>query len=790
MHRTAARRTSAVTLACFLLTLCACSDGGSDGGVVAPPIDVPIDAVELLTTAPRIDLPGRLTQPLRVVGPEGEGLGDVALEDFEVIEGGVVLDQDRIALRPVGGTHATFVHLVLDRTDSLAADPTRLAALEAAGQAAVDALLGAPGTSVAVGWFGADGLVPAEGAGGTPLGFVDDPNLLATALSSPPVGLDGSACDLHAALVGAATATVAAADEQVAANTAQSVDRVLLVVADGPDDVGSTSAQEVVLAIEALDARAVALGPDAELSTFDGLGFDAVGAASEPGDLASVAEQQADAIAARSAAVRRLAWLSLAVDGDGVVDTLLRIAQEDEQAQVQVSYAAVGFSPGAGFVEPTTLPDDGPAPTRVVDLIAEPDGSLTVLSDPAGAVFHLTRLLPDGTPDTSFGLDGILGILGGSTVGDPPPWSPVAFAEDPAQAGRWYVAVREGSELDIRTRVFRVGPFSPIVSALMPRVDPAWSDFANDLIVDEQGRVVVAGASGVSTAKLRRAFVWRLDAELVPDPTFGTDGLAEYGPGTASAIHTAKSIVRGTAPDRYYVAGEERLDAVGEPDLRVFALDDAGAVDPGFGTGGSVVNAGTFHTLAVGGLGAAGRIDLDDLGLLVVTGAIQDLADGHLVPAMWRMDTDGAPDPTFVGDASNPFGTGNPNGGVGLVALGGALTDPASLPFGEDTVPEDHVFGPAGEHLLTGRRTLVNGFLDAVWLRFDADGALDTTFNGTGYLIEDGTLGAGWSEFSRTITIRADGSLATGGYTNNVQLGLGDVASPLVILDDDPSRAF
>jgi uncharacterized delta-60 repeat protein len=59
------------------------------------------------------------------------------------------------------------------------------------------------------------------------------------------------------------------------------------------------------------------------------------------------------------------------------------------------------------------------------------------------------------------------------------------------------------------------------------------------------------------------------------------------------------------------------------------------------------------------------------------------------------------------------------------------------------------------------------GDFDVVVLRYNTDGSLDTSFNGTGKLVTD--IGGGTRDIGRSVTVQADGKIVVAGYSSNVE---------------------
>lgn len=156
-----------------------------------------------------------------------------------------------------------------------------------------------------------------------------------------------------------------------------------------------------------------------------------------------------------------------------------------------------------------------------------------------------------------------------------------------------------------------------------------------------------------------------------------------------------------------------------------------------------------FATLnnAAGGNGddVGNAVAVDLPGRVIVAGWSMNTS-GNRDMAMWRFTANGTLDTTFNGSGSVTHD--NAAGGSG------------------DDVGNAVALASDGGILVTGSSATAGGATDmAVW-RFNADGTLDTTFNGSGIVVHDGTAAGFGSESGNAITIDKSGKiLVTGGTT-------------------------
>jgi uncharacterized delta-60 repeat protein len=235
--------------------------------------------------------------------------------------------------------------------------------------------------------------------------------------------------------------------------------------------------------------------------------------------------------------------------------------------------------------------------------------------------------------------------------------------------------------------------------------------FAKAVAIDAGGRIVVAADLSSCNAWL----VARYDGTGALDATFGTGGLAVLP--TASDSNVEGLLIQ---PDGRIVVAGFRRNA--DPDILLIRLNDDGAADATFGVGGYV---DTDLTSDDEGFGVARRTD----GTLIVL-ALTDLG-----PTVMRYDTSGSLDPSF--------GTG----GLATVAVP-ELTKLA-------LEPDDRI-------LLAGRTVVAP--TDVLTVRLEPDGALDTTFGGTG--IVSTVLGGPLHNTPTGLVVQPDGKIVVSAHSD------------------------
>jgi uncharacterized delta-60 repeat protein len=359
----------------------------------------------------------------------------------------------------------------------------------------------------------------------------------------------------------------------------------------------------------------------------------------------------------------------------------------------------------------------------------------------------VARLGADGTADATFDGDGVVRLeLGTNAFGRAVGVSGTSILVGGASEGDFLVA--------------RLGPDGTLdpgfaTGGIATTDFAGLDDFANALVIDGLGRVVLAGtATGVSSLAFAR---YDTDGDL--DPTFDGDGKSTIGPPSVGAAVTiqdlaidsldrivgggsvydsgydtvAVRLLSGGSPDAAFsgdgiaIAGDPADDAAfglaldgDEPvlagygydtreDFRVVRFDVDGILDPILGgTGVVTTDLGPAHS----------RIDAaTDVGLL---------SDGRLAAVGWSydggyvssdgvlavFDADGDPDPTFSGDGLVTIDLGGfeeaygvvHQPGLGIVVVGWAdgelfatryeLDGDLDLTFGVNGIVR---FAPGGE---------------------------------------------------------------------------------------------
>ncbi|RLJ65139.1 DUF4347 domain-containing protein [Sulfurisoma sediminicola] len=250
-------------------------------------------------------------------------------------------------------------------------------------------------------------------------------------------------------------------------------------------------------------------------------------------------------------------------------------------------------------------------------------------------------------------------------------------------------------------------------------------DYGYGLTVQPDGRILVAGQSWNGSTYTDFALV-RYNADGSLDTTFSGDGMLTTAVGWAD---DGGYDVTLQADGRILVAGAGWVGSNG--DFALVRYNTDGSLDTSFDGDGMVTTAiGTYHDY-----GQSVTVQPD--GKILVAGVSDS---GNIYFALVRYNADGSLDTTFSGD------------GMLTTAIGAGDDRGASLALQAD-----------GRILVTGHSW--NGSnSDFVLVRYNADGSLDTSFDGDGKLTT--VIGAG-DDGSNRLTLQPDGRILVAGISHN-----------------------
>ena len=340
------------------------------------------------------------------------------------------------------------------------------------------------------------------------------------------------------------------------------------------------------------------------------------------------------------------------------------------------------------------------------------------------------RLLSAGELDLTFGGDGTV------TVDIPGSLSESTLALAVQADGKRVVASVVAGDMLVSRYAADGSLDAGFGAAGSTRINFGAFDAPRDIALDSQGRVVVAGHTSVDPSRRGGNFaVARLTPSGELDTTFDSDGLATVDFGQRDAAYGVA--VRGD--DRIVLAGhsqpEGNSNAIGQ--FAVAALTADGAPDPTFdGDGRHTLQVGNANTNA-----AASDVFIDEQGRFVVGGTTGFTAGSF---ALARYHPDGSLDAGFGA------------GGLVLTPMTGAGVLRGLAPA-------------QGGRIVAGgyaRATMFNVDTDFAAVRYNADGSLDTSFDGDGKALVDTKVeGTSRADRAHAVAVAPDGSVVLAGVS-------------------------
>jgi uncharacterized delta-60 repeat protein len=399
-------------------------------------------------------------------------------------------------------------------------------------------------------------------------------------------------------------------------------------------------------------------------------------------------------------------------------------------------------------------------------------------SDPSGGVIE--RRNTDGTLDTTFGSGGIVTTNFAGAGG--------AIKDLVIQAGGGIVVVGVTLAGDFVVQRYNANGSIDITFGTSGTVitDLAGTDTANGVVVQADGRIVVAGSNDDGSSDF---VIVRYTASGALDTSFSGDGRFEFTFGAADFC----AAIAQQADGRYVLAGYSSINSAtnGANDFALARVNANGTLDTAFDS------EGILTTDFSGGDDRATSIAIQSDGKIVVGGSGGTGSDTF---AIARYNTNGSLDTTFSGDGKAQFAVGasgsvnstkvladgsillagevDLNSTPGLVtaanlgffklsgsglADGGAIYDIRSVL--SDDVAYDVAIRSDGKYIVAG-----SAAGRPALLRYNADGTLDTTFGGDGR-IDFGTTVLGTI---RGVAIQGDGKIVVtgtgfnGGTSNDI----------------------
>jgi uncharacterized delta-60 repeat protein len=379
---------------------------------------------------------------------------------------------------------------------------------------------------------------------------------------------------------------------------------------------------------------------------------------------------------------------------------------------------------------------------NIVDLVRRPDGRIVAVgSTPGGTDFGVIQLLADGTLDVNgFGNRGFASIDFAGALDTPQ--AAVLQAD-----GKLVIAGSAGGADFGIVRLTTSGNLDPTFDADgKATVDfGSATESANDVAIDANGRIVLAGTAAVGVGGTNDFALARLDASGVLDATFSSDGKVTTD-FNQNRDDDARSLVLQAGG--FIVVGgtaiQQKLPANIDADFALARYNNSGDLQLGFGVGGKKTIDFTRDTLAPSE-DTLGEIALDANGQIVVAG------------------TSAEPGPTGRVDVA----------AVRLNGVTAAVDTSTDLNTGGKLYPAFFGIGPDnglalalqadGKWVIAGS-TLTNASYGV--LRLTTTGQADATFGSAGRVVTDFTEFVGSEDSAEAVVVQPDGKLIVGGLAS------------------------
>jgi uncharacterized delta-60 repeat protein len=307
-------------------------------------------------------------------------------------------------------------------------------------------------------------------------------------------------------------------------------------------------------------------------------------------------------------------------------------------------------------------------------------------------------------------------------------------------------------------------------------------NFGETVAIQPDGKILVGGYSSAGSYFIFALIRYNSDGSL--DTNFNDAGYVTTEFGTVN--DNAESVVI-QADGKIVLAGYTHNGS--DDDFALVRYTSAGALDATFNGTGKVTTAiGSDHDIAW-------SVALQSDGKIVAAGYSKNSTDNDI--AVVRYDSAGALDTSFngTGKVTTPIGPGDDNGqsvaiqadGKILVAgnsYNGSKYDVAVVRYDSAGVLDTSFNGSGkvtttvgtgvdagqGVAIQSDGKIVVAGYSNSstkssfAVLRYNSDGALDTTFNGSGKFTTD--IGTG-EDAANSVAIQSDGKIVAAGYTHN-----------------------
>jgi len=374
--------------------------------------------------------------------------------------------------------------------------------------------------------------------------------------------------------------------------------------------------------------------------------------------------------------------------------------------------------------------DGGSGYDRGRDIALQQDGKILVsgyMTNGTDNDLMVIRYNRDGTLDAGFGTNGAYLYDGGNG-------NDGAYAIAVQSDNKILVAGDSLNSTDDDVIVLRLdsdGTLDPNFGSNGIFTFDSGNEAAIDLLIQSDGKIVICGSCNNGTDS--DLLVMRLNANGVPDTTFGTNGVAIYDGGNG---HDSGSRLTVQNDGKILVTGNSHNGS--DNDILVARFSINGTLDTSFGTNGIVLYDGGDYDRGYG-------IDTNSNGNILVTGHLtkpdQDITD-YDIPVIC-FDSNGNLDMSF--------------GNNGIVLYDGGTHEECY----DLMVQSDDTILIAGH---SGNSIGAISDWSVVVLKYDPNGILDTTFGTNGVYQYDPT---GNTEWGYGLTLQTDGKIVVAGQAHN-----------------------
>lgn len=264
---------------------------------------------------------------------------------------------------------------------------------------------------------------------------------------------------------------------------------------------------------------------------------------------------------------------------------------------------------------------------------------------------------------------------------------------------------------------------------------------ANSIAIDSSGRILVAGR-GRNTAGNYDMVIWRYDPGGTLDPSLGGDGIVTDNGAAGGTGEDSGMAMALDASGRILVAGRS-TNAAGNWDMVVWRYNADGTLDSSFDGDGIAVSQDVGGK--VGGYDDAWAITTDSSDRILVAGFSENTSNNKDA-VIWRFNADGSPDPSWDGD------------GVLLAN---------NLAGGNGDEFWDSIKVDAAGRILVAGASFNGADKDMVAGRVNANATPDTAFAGTSLVINGNAAGGNGEDAANAITTDASGRILICGYSLN-----------------------